>query len=98
MGAEVAVLEAVHEAVGDGVGLGAAGRGDAVAAVAAHIRVKGGDTDSLVEGEGGASGVVPVDVEVPALDLVGRIAPGVVVDLTEAVGRAGRGQRAVQGG
>ena len=97
IGAEVAVLQAIHQTVGDRIQpASCALLLDTVTASAAHVCIECGGGQDLGLGKGRRGRIGPINVEIPQLELVGRIAIGVVVHLGKDVGRAGSRRRAVE--
>ena len=90
---EVPILQSVHQPVGESIQRSAGlGLGNAVPVVVAHVRVEGNGCQRLLPRKCRGERVRPGRVELPDLELVGRVAPGVVIDGGEGVGGAGRGK------
>ncbi len=83
---EVAILCAVHGAVGDGVQLG----GGALlrntgAGTVTHVGIKGGGCQCCGAGKGGVGSVCPIDMECPDLNLILGEAASVIIGFDEVV-------------
>ena len=91
--AEIAVLQAIHQAIGDSIKICAARLWDTVTRIFAHVAIECSDGDIDGVSETGVIGIVPIGVELPHLQLIRRVSPIVIIHLNEVIGFArGRGR------